>query len=268
MRALVLFGSASDEPVVSPLMASLEKAGLSPRLEYVSAHRNPQKLDEILKTVPHDVIVAGAGLAAHLPGVVASKVSAPVIGVPVDVVFMGLDALMSIVQMPPGIPVLTAPMPNPKTSAKIWTELMRRFLSVRHESPKVILVGDKKIAMGELTKKARAILDRAGVQWSLEKQPLKGAVNIVLCPEARMPRGFKAPNDALLICVPTYNVTKLKQAGTAVAMSKNIEKAKPRGLWVGANNFVNAVCGSLQMFNSDGKHTALLSQVKKGEFRG
>lgn len=268
MKALVLFGSASDEPVVSPLMACLQKAGFEARLEYVSAHRSPLKLDEILKTVPFDLIVAGAGLAAHLPGVVASKVAAPVIGVPVDGAFAGLDALMSIVQMPPGIPVLTAPMPNPKNSVKIWTELTRRWLSVRQERAKIVFVGDKKIIMSDLTKKARAVLDRAGAEWSVEKQPLKGAVNIVVSPEARMPRLLKTSSDTLLICVPTYKPAKLKLASTAVAMMKNIEKAKPRGLWVGANNFVNAVCGSLQLFNAKGQYTALLSQVKKGEFRG
>ena len=83
----------------------LKENDISYDLQIISAHRNPEKLDEYLKTVDALIFIAVAGLSAALPGVIASKTNKPVIGVPVSVKLGGLDALLSIVQMPPGVPV-------------------------------------------------------------------------------------------------------------------------------------------------------------------
>jgi phosphoribosylaminoimidazole carboxylase PurE protein len=104
MKIQIIFGSKSDERVYAPLAKSLEKFG-SVNMQVASAHRNPEQVREIVKTCGADLFVTGAGLAAHLPGVVASLTSKPVIGIAVDSGFNALDSFLSIAQMPKGVPV-------------------------------------------------------------------------------------------------------------------------------------------------------------------
>ena len=110
-RVLVLLGSASDLPVIEKMKPLLDRFGLSYRIEIASAHRQPARLSKLVKRADQagcEVFVAVAGMAAHLPGVVASLTAKPVIGVPVaSGPLAGVDALLSIVQMPPGVPVAT-----------------------------------------------------------------------------------------------------------------------------------------------------------------
>lgn len=106
MKIQVIFGSKSDESIYGPLNNMLS-INHEVKFEILSAHRNPNELEELLKHCDADIIIAGAGLAAHLPGVIASKVNTPVIGIPVNSVMGGIDALLSIMQMPYGVPVLS-----------------------------------------------------------------------------------------------------------------------------------------------------------------
>src|SRR3989339_1016068 len=106
MNILIVFGSKSDQRVYDPLVSVLSKSH-SIQFDILSAHRNPIELDLLLKTKAFDLIIAGAGLAAHLPGVVASKVDTPVIGLPINASLAGLDATLSILQMPFMVPVIT-----------------------------------------------------------------------------------------------------------------------------------------------------------------
>lgn len=110
-RVVILLGSKSDLPVIEGMYPLLDRFGLSYGVEVASAHRQPEKLKRILKASEKggtEIFVAVAGMAAHLPGVVASLTAKPVIGVPVAAgPLQGVDALMSIVQMPPGVPVAT-----------------------------------------------------------------------------------------------------------------------------------------------------------------
>jgi len=107
----VLLGSESDLPVIEKMRPLLERFGLSYKVEIASAHRQPAKLGRLVRQADKsgtEVFVAVAGMAAHLPGVVASMTARPVIGVPVaSGPLGGVDALLSIVQMPPGVPVAT-----------------------------------------------------------------------------------------------------------------------------------------------------------------
>ena len=110
-RVLVVTGSPSDLPEVEKLKPLLERFGLTHRIEVASAHRQPARLHRILKQAEQggtEIFIAAAGMAAHLPGVVASLTDKPVIGVPLaSGPLAGFDALLSIVQMPPGVPVAT-----------------------------------------------------------------------------------------------------------------------------------------------------------------
>ncbi len=110
-RVVILLGSKSDLPVIEGMYGLLDRFGLTYGVEVASAHRQPDKLKRIVKASEKggtEVFVAAAGMAAHLPGVVASLTGKPVIGVPVaSGPLAGVDALLSIVQMPPGVPVAT-----------------------------------------------------------------------------------------------------------------------------------------------------------------
>ncbi|MFX0028597.1 MAG: 5-(carboxyamino)imidazole ribonucleotide mutase [Candidatus Hermodarchaeota archaeon] len=101
----IIAGSTSDKEVYEKAEKILKDSNIQYELQIISAHRNPDKLDQYLKTCKSLVYIAVAGLSAALPGVIASKTTKPVIGVPVSAKLNGLDALLSIVQMPPGVPV-------------------------------------------------------------------------------------------------------------------------------------------------------------------
>ncbi len=105
MRIQVLFGSQSDERIFNPLVDFLSPLG-EVKMTVASTHRDPLKVKEIVTSDEADVYVAGAGLADHLPGVVASLTKKSVFGVAVNGAFGGLDAFLSIVQMPKDIPVM------------------------------------------------------------------------------------------------------------------------------------------------------------------
>jgi 5-(carboxyamino)imidazole ribonucleotide mutase len=106
----IIMGSASDLPVMEAAAKVLEDFEIPFEINALSAHRTPEEVEIFAKNAQSrgiKVIIAAAGMAAHLPGVIASMTCLPVIGVPVKASLEGLDALLSIVQMPPGIPVAT-----------------------------------------------------------------------------------------------------------------------------------------------------------------
>ena len=113
-------GSDSDWPVMEEAAKALDSFGISYTADVVSAHRMPEEMVEFAKnaaTKGYKVIIAGAGGAAHLPGMVASLTTLPVIGVPVSLKNLeGMDSLLSIVQMPAGIPVATVGIDNAKNA--------------------------------------------------------------------------------------------------------------------------------------------------------
>ena len=101
----IIAGSTSDEEVYNKAEKVLKENQIAYDLQILSAHRNPKELDNYINSCDSLIYIAVAGLSAALPGVIASKTNKPVIGVPVSTKLNGLDALLSIVQMPPGIPV-------------------------------------------------------------------------------------------------------------------------------------------------------------------
>jgi len=116
----IIMGSDSDWPVMEEAAKALDSFGISYTADVVSAHRMPEEMVDFAKTAAskgYKVIIAGAGGAAHLPGMVASLTTLPVIGVPVSLKNLdGMDSLLSIVQMPGGIPVATVGIDNAKNA--------------------------------------------------------------------------------------------------------------------------------------------------------
>jgi 5-(carboxyamino)imidazole ribonucleotide mutase len=106
----IIMGSTSDMPVMEAAAKVLDEAEIPFEINALSAHRTPEEVEKFAKNAESrgiKVIIAAAGMAAHLPGVIASMTILPVIGVPIKASLEGIDALLSIVQMPPGIPVAT-----------------------------------------------------------------------------------------------------------------------------------------------------------------
>ncbi len=101
----IISGSKSDQHIVDRIISVLNENGVSYEHRVISAHRNPRDLDKYIENTDAKVFIAVAGMSAALPGVVAARTDKPVIGVPVSGKLLGIDALLSIVQMPPGVPV-------------------------------------------------------------------------------------------------------------------------------------------------------------------
>jgi 5-(carboxyamino)imidazole ribonucleotide mutase len=124
----IIMGSDSDLPVMQEAAKVLEELGVSFEMTIVSAHRTPERLYEYSRTARDrglKVIIAGAGGAAHLPGMVAAISPLPVIGVPVkSSALSGEDSLLSIVQMPPGVPVATVAINGARNAGILATQIL------------------------------------------------------------------------------------------------------------------------------------------------
>jgi phosphoribosylaminoimidazole carboxylase PurE protein len=124
----IVGGSKSDFPVLEKAEALLKTLGISSELRVVSAHRTPDQMFKYAETAEErglEVIIAGAGGAAHLPGMIAAKTHLPVIGVPIPTENLrGLDSLLSIVQMPRGIPVATVAIGGAENAALLAAEIL------------------------------------------------------------------------------------------------------------------------------------------------
>lgn len=121
----IICGSASDGEVAQRAWTVLEEHGVSYDYQVISAHRDPDRLDEYLAGSDAEIFICIAGLSAALPGVVASKTEKPVIGVPVSGRLMGgLDAVLSIVQMPRGVPVACVGLDNGENAALLAIRIM------------------------------------------------------------------------------------------------------------------------------------------------
>lgn len=124
----ILFGSVSDHDKMATAGVILEKFGITFEMDAISAHRSPARLHEYVKNAESrgvKVFIAGAGKAAHLPGVVASLTTLPVIGVPLSGGVMGgMDALLAIVQMPSGVPVATVGLDAATNAALLAVQIL------------------------------------------------------------------------------------------------------------------------------------------------
>jgi 5-(carboxyamino)imidazole ribonucleotide mutase len=120
----VISGSRSDQSIVDKVLRILEEKEASFEHKVLSAHRNPRELEDYILATDARVFVAVAGLSAALPGVIASKTARPVIGVPVSAKLGGLDALLSIVQMPPGVPVACVGIDNGENAALLALRIL------------------------------------------------------------------------------------------------------------------------------------------------
>jgi 5-(carboxyamino)imidazole ribonucleotide mutase len=120
----IIIGSTSDKELGDKATEILDEFEVSYDLQVISAHRNPEKLAKYVKESTAKVFITIAGLAAALPGAVAAQTIKPVIGVPKEVKLGGLDSLLSIVQMPTGVPVATVGIDGSKNAALLAIEIL------------------------------------------------------------------------------------------------------------------------------------------------
>ncbi|MBN1571798.1 MAG: 5-(carboxyamino)imidazole ribonucleotide mutase [Deltaproteobacteria bacterium] len=156
---LIVMGSKSDRDVMEEAVKILDSLGIPNKMRIASAHRTPEVVGEIAKGARKDgvaVIIAGAGYAAHLAGVVASMTTIPVIGVPIaSSSLAGIDALLSTVQMPPGVPVATVGIgaAGAKNAALLAAEILavsddkiaKKLEEYRNEMREKVIKADKEL---------------------------------------------------------------------------------------------------------------------------
>lgn len=159
---LILIGSESDLPVMEKACEVFKDMGVPYEIDISSAHRLPEKTVEYAKTARErgiEVIIAGAGMAAHLAGVVASHTTLPVIGVPLKSgALKGVDALYATVQMPPGIPVATVAIDGAKNAAYLACSI----LSIKHPEIAGKLEIFREKTRQSLIEKSKELKDRQG----------------------------------------------------------------------------------------------------------
>ncbi len=143
-RVAILMGSESDATRMEKASGVLEEFEIDFEVEVISAHRKAEKLSAYVKEAPQRgirVFICGAGLSAALPGAVAAHTNLPVIGVPLDAALGGLDSLLSIAQMPPGVPVACVGVNNARNAAYLAVSMLgledddvaRRWAAFREE---------------------------------------------------------------------------------------------------------------------------------------
>ncbi len=123
----IIMGSTSDLPVMEKAAKLLNDFKIPFEINALSAHRTPKEVEEFAKNAQKrgiKVIIAAAGMAAHLPGVIAAMTTLPVIGVPINASLDGMDALLAIVQMPPGIPVATVGINGAMNAAILAVQIL------------------------------------------------------------------------------------------------------------------------------------------------
>ncbi|CAI6150706.1 MAG: N5-carboxyaminoimidazole ribonucleotide mutase [uncultured Sulfurimonas sp.] len=168
----IIMGSDSDLPVMSAAIAMCEEFSIAYEVDIVSAHRTPEKLVEYAKNAQDRgliVIIAGAGGAAHLPGMVAAETALPVIGVPVRSSSLdGMDSLLSIVQMPGGVPVATVAINGAKNAGILAAQIIGTMDNSLREK----ITAYKLNMKAEVDKKSEN-LQKLGYKKYLEQMPKK-----------------------------------------------------------------------------------------------
>ena len=141
-RVAIIIGSSNDTEVANKASKLLNELGIPHEIKVLSAHRQPKELEAYVESSPAEVFIAIAGLSAALPGFIASKTLKPVIGVPRDVRLGGLDALLSIAQMPRGVPVACMGIEAGENAALLAARILAlKDSEIRDKLSKISLAG-------------------------------------------------------------------------------------------------------------------------------
>jgi 5-(carboxyamino)imidazole ribonucleotide mutase len=251
MKVLAVFGSTSDRKVYRQLTEELELRHIDYELRIASAHKSPELVRELAAS-DYDFFIAGAGLSAALPGVIAAETIRPVAGIPCKGAFSGLDALLSVWQMPKGVAVMGTPVENATEAAKaaeFYSEKPERITVVRRSEAKAEL----------LASKAEAFLSENGIafdkiesdvpSYSREKTVYIDFINL---DEAGLMKDSS---------VPVLSVPYTAREGDAKEALKMLNIRK--GIWFGLGNTENACLAAVQLLNSGNRYTGFLNDYRK-----
>ena len=244
-KILVLFASKSDEEIYKGISHILKKEKQDFQLRISSAHKSPEDVDEIISGEKYDAVISGAGLAAALPGAIASKTLKPVIGIPVKGNYHGLDALLSIAQMPPGIPVIAVGVNNVEAASYGAIKMLNPFSTVN------IIADDNE---DKAVKKAVEILKSFGVKYNMSDKADSSAINLEF---AFFDEPIEKRNELVINC------PLLTEKQDTPESALNFYKHTGHGLWVGINNGTNAALAAIEILNLNGKYTDKIIQFRK-----
>lgn len=251
VEVLVVFGSSSDRHTYGPLLKELEKEKISYDFKILSAHKTPDELKEVVEKSDARVIIAGAGLSAALPGVIASQTIKPVIGVPCKAAFAGLDAFLSILQMPPGVPVLTVGVGKGSVAVAETKKILAGIKTVHLVQRSTAPVVKKPL------EKCKRILDIFGVKYDIIKNYEYNCVNcmcIGFVPLKELELIHRVPSTVITVPVAENNSAKI-----AVPLMESCRN----NLLVGLNNAENAAIAAVQLMNLKGKYNDKLVAYKE-----
>lgn len=249
MKIMVVFGSTSDANVSSPLADTLSKHADVENI-VLSAHRDLEALRRKILTWQGDAIVAGAGLAAALPGVVAAMTSLPVFGMPVASQFGGIDSFASIAQMPPGVPVLTAGPDNIAAIETFVSGMKNPVPAAMH----IVAPNDTVLNSAELTAEIAKVKD-TDITKGLAPDAARFNIYLVTSAADVKPAAFG-------IHVPFIAKADIGQPAKYLEL---LDMAKKGGIWVGANNLRNAAAAMKRL--AAAKTAALPPMIYEGSVK-
>ncbi len=244
----VVFGSQSDENVYKPLVEKLKKAGVSCELKVLSAHKTPRDLDEAISNTNAEIFVAGAGLSAALPGVVASKKLKPVIGIPCEGAFGGIDSFLATAQMPPGVPVIAVGMGRIDNVVKLCGHFLHGFSGIA-------LVKKTSGEEKKLFEKSRAFLEESKIPFSVVNNSRKPDYSKVFIEFMKLGKKIRdLPNTAIVVQAKEKSEKK-----DALKFFDSVQESYS----VGLNNYRNACLAAIQLTNLHGQHHNLLAETRQ-----
>ncbi len=249
MKIMVVFGSASDANVSSPLAEALSKQADVENI-VLSAHRDLEALRRKIMTWQGDAIVAGAGLAAALPGVVAAMSPLPVFGMPVASQFGGIDSFASIAQMPPGVPVMTAGPDNISAIVSFVSGMKNTVPAAMH----IVAPNDDILNSAELAADIAKVKD---TDITKGLKPDAARFNIYLAANAD-----DVQPGAFGIHVPFLTKADVGQPAKYLEL---LDMAHKGGIWVGANNLRNAAAAMKRL--AAAKTAALPPMIYEGSVK-
>lgn len=242
-KILVIFGSKSDSEIYNKITKILKDYRIDFELKVASAHRNPEEIDNIMQK-DYSIIIAGAGLSAALPGVIASKTVRPVIGVPCEGSYRGLDALLSIIQMPRGIPVMSVGVNQGEIAALNAINMLKHY-------DVVSIIGNKN---EKAVKDAVDIFSRMNIPHKYASEPSETSVNIKFV-------YFDEPiekKEQLVVYCPL-----LMRNDNKAEAALNLLEHSNHGLWVGLNNGVNAAIAAVEIANIKNRYEQNLIRYRE-----
>ncbi len=245
---LVVFGSDSDAVVYRKLVKELKAKNLSVELRVLSAHRTPKELEEAVRESNAKLFIAGAGLSAALPGVIASLTIKPVIGIPVSGNYDGLDAFLSIAQMPPGIPVLVAGVEKTAVAADYAEAFLQGF-------EKACVVKRESAEARKRMEKCLGVLEGIGIKYTVEKEGSK-------CDSESLYIDFVEIDEKNFFPKKNTLYVPVKKNARIEDSEKAMKLAGKGGLWLGMGRAENAAIAAAEIINLKKNYSKALSRER------